>query len=423
MNNPAVSVKGLGKQYWIGGQSAARKTLREALMSGLSFRRFKSSTKSEARKFWALRDVCFEVERGQVLGVIGPNGSGKSTLLKILARVTDPTEGEVQLIGRLGSLLEVGTGFHSELTGRENIYLGGATLGMKRAEVTARFDEIVEFSGVGRFIDTAVKHYSTGMYLRLAFAVAAHLQTEILLLDEVLAVGDAAFQKKCLEKMTEVAHQGRTVLFVSHNLAAVSRLCNSGLVLSNGRAIFAGTVHEALAVYSRRITENDEPEPGAAARGVVIGSLRIDCEAASMEPGKPFTVRFPLRIQRPYWQLAMFFQVISAQGTILVHDARHAGHFPQLCKPGSYMAHLTVPALWLSPGDYSLRLKIRTHPEQGASETHISDSLHLVVHETGDQPSLWDCPLSPEIGWKLEASEEPTPVKLSGTGTEGVVLS
>jgi lipopolysaccharide transport system ATP-binding protein len=199
--------------------------------------------------FWALKDVNFEVKRGEVVGVIGRNGAGKSTLLKILSRITEPTEGRINLHGRVGSLLEVGTGFHPELTGRENIYLNGAILGMKRAEIRRKFDEIVEFSEVARFLDTPVKHYSSGMHMRLAFSVAAHLEPEILLVDEVLAVGDAEFQKKCLNKMGEVAQEGRTVLFVSHNMSAVQRLCSRGIVLEGGRIAFDGTAPEAVSRY------------------------------------------------------------------------------------------------------------------------------------------------------------------------------
>src|SRR6185369_14936693 len=216
---PIIQVEGLSKQYQIGAQEAAYFTLRETMMQ-----MFRPRSHSEARYIWALRDVNFTALPGDVIGVIGKNGAGKSTLLKILSRITEPTTGRIDLYGRVGSLLEVGTGFHPELSGRENILLNGAILGMRRAEILKKFDEIVAFSEIEKFLDTPVKHYSSGMYTRLAFAVAAHLEPDILMIDEVLAVGDAAFQKKCLGKMRDVAGGGRTVLFVSHNLAAIASI-------------------------------------------------------------------------------------------------------------------------------------------------------------------------------------------------------
>src|ERR1035441_10317383 len=239
MSNVAISVENLSKSYRIAHQAngARYKTLREDLMQMpkriLSrFQRF-SSPLSSSETFWALKDVSFDVKQGEVVGIIGRNGAGKSTLLKILSRITEPTSGQAKIYGRVGSLLEVGTGFHPELTGRENIFLNGAILGMSRAEIRARFDEIVAFADIERFLDTPVKRYSSGMYVRLAFAVAAHLNPEILLVDEVLAVGDAEFQKKCLGKMSEVARAGRTVLFVSHNMVAVEALCPRSLLLAS----------------------------------------------------------------------------------------------------------------------------------------------------------------------------------------------
>ncbi len=232
-----VSIERLGKEYRLGA-TVGHTTLREALMARL--RRPLGGGTSRAETIWALRDVSFTLAQGEVLGVIGANGAGKSTLLKILSRITEPTTGRVLLYGRVGSLLEVGTGFHSELSGRENIYLSGAILGMRRREIERKFDDIVAFAEIERFLDTPVKRYSSGMYLRLAFAVAAHLEPEILLVDEILAVGDAAFQRKCLGKMGDVAQEGRTVLFVSHNMAAVEALCGRCLLLESGRVAADG---------------------------------------------------------------------------------------------------------------------------------------------------------------------------------------
>src|SRR5213080_2857937 len=243
----AIRCQGLGKQYRLGPRQRYR-ALRDTLpaLALAPFRGLRSAIgfgrpTAHGATLWALRDVSFEVSAGEIVGIIGANGAGKSTLLKILSRITEPTEGQAEIHGRVGSLLEVGTGFHPELTGRENVYLNGAILGMRKAEIEAKFDEIVAFAEVERFVDAPVKHYSSGMYVRLAFAVAAHLEPEILLVDEVLAVGDITFQRKCLGKMGDVARQGRTILFVSHNMAAVESLCSTSYLLENGQLAESGT--------------------------------------------------------------------------------------------------------------------------------------------------------------------------------------
>ncbi len=289
MSELAIRVEGLGKQFRIGTKTQKYKTFRESLMDVTlaPLRTVGSRIRGERRSprhelFWSLRDVSFEVRRGEVLGIIGRNGAGKTTLLKVLSQITEPTCGSADVYGRVGSLLEVGTGFHPELTGRENIYLNGAILGMKRAEISRKFDEIVDFSEVEKFIDTPVKRYSSGMYLRLAFAVASHLDPEILLVDEVLAVGDAAFQKKCLGKMKNVAHEGRTVLFVSHNIGVVAGLCQSGLYLSQGNVILKGAVEDCISKYMHSLGNLDaynmEDRPGYRAfikSARIIGSKSI----------------------------------------------------------------------------------------------------------------------------------------------------
>src|SRR5262245_13071426 len=257
MSDVVIRAEGLGKKYLIGHQAerASYTTLREVIGStvrgvagsaGDMMRGRQLITGDEIEEFWAVRDVNFEIKRGEIFGIIGRNGAGKSTLLKILSRITEPSAGRVEIKGRIASLLEVGTGFHPELTGRENIYLNGAILGMSRAEIRKKFDRIVAFAEVEKFLDTPVKHYSSGMYVRLAFAVAAHLEPEILIVDEVLAVGDIEFQKKCLGKMHDVAGQGRTILFVSHNMAAISSLTQTAIVLHLGRVAFIGPTTEAL---------------------------------------------------------------------------------------------------------------------------------------------------------------------------------
>ncbi|MFZ5495240.1 MAG: ABC transporter ATP-binding protein [Verrucomicrobiota bacterium] len=274
MSQPVIRVEGLGKRYFIGHQMR-HDTLRDRLAHGARglLRRWRNPGDLPAvEEFWALRDVSFEVNEGDVVGIIGRNGAGKSTLLKILSRITEPTTGRATIRGRVASLLEVGTGFHPELTGRENIFLNGAILGMSRAEITRKFDEIVAFAEVERFLDTPVKHYSSGMYVRLAFAVAAHLEPEILIVDEVLAVGDAAFQKKCLGKMKDVTTQGRTVFFVSHNLGQVRALCNRAILLRSGRLECAGPVQATLARYQ------SEQSPDTAAQtltGPLAGAVRL----------------------------------------------------------------------------------------------------------------------------------------------------
>jgi len=262
MNDTVIRVENLSKQYRIGAKLDGYKTLRETLTDGFvaPFRRTMKLLRGQAssaaemdEKIWALKDVSFEIKRGEVVGIIGCNGAGKTTLLKILSRITEPTEGQAEIHGRVGSLLEVGTGFHPELTGRENIYLNGAILGMKKTEIQHKFDDMVAFAEIDRFIDTPVKHYSSGMYVRLAFAVAAHLQPEILLVDEVLAVGDIGFQRKCIGRMEDVSQAGRTILFVSHNMAMIEALCPRAILLKDGMQTIEGPTETVIAAYMNEL--------------------------------------------------------------------------------------------------------------------------------------------------------------------------
>lgn len=269
MNEVAIRCEGLGKQYQI-GERESYKALRDVIMDavGAPFRRLRAAARGssngngseEKPAIWALQDVSFEIKRGEVVGIIGRNGAGKSTLLKILSRITEPTRGRVDIWGRVGSLLEVGTGFHPELTGRDNIFLNGAILGMRKAEIARKFDEIVAFAEVEKFIDTPVKRYSSGMYVRLAFAVAAHMETEILLVDEVLAVGDAQFQKKCFEKFRQISSGGRTIVFVSHNMAALRTACQNGIILERGSVIAKGEINTVADQYLAALSKNSGTE-------------------------------------------------------------------------------------------------------------------------------------------------------------------
>ena len=383
MTRPAIRLTGVGKQYRRGLRRDGYQTLREALMERLrTLASPRARRDAEAALFWALRDVSLDVPRGSALGLIGPNGAGKSTLLKILSRVTEPTTGEVQLFGRVGSLLEVGTGFHPELTGRENVFLNGAILGMKRAEILAKFDAIVAFAEVEPFIDTPVKHYSSGMYLRLAFAVAAHLEPEILLVDEVLAVGDASFQKRCLGKMNDVAREGRTVVFVSHNLEAINRLCSHAVMLEHGRLTAFGRTAEVVAQYLSR--DYQRPRPGVrvdvsraprtgtgAARFVAVTSA-ADAADGALYPGGP--LEFVLEIEsdtaRQVRSLAVFLS--EQYGTkVLNADTVHVDR-PVRLREGRTRVRLRIAAVHLMPGVYRVGLWL-AEPVQAQSVSGAYD--------------------------------------------------
>jgi lipopolysaccharide transport system ATP-binding protein len=277
-----------------------------------------SREEGHANTLWALKDVSFEVKQGEVLGIIGRNGAGKSTLLKLLSRITEPTRGRIEINGRVSSLLEVGTGFHGELTGRENVYLNGTILGMKRGEIAKKFDEIVAFAGVEQFIDTAVKHYSSGMYLRLAFAVAAHLEPEILIVDEVLAVGDADFQRKCLGKMAGVADQGRTIFFVSHNMPAITRLCKRALYIDEGQLRLDGSAHEVVKAYLHSglgtMAEREWPNPDKAPRGEVVRLCAVRVRTEDGQCTEKIDIRRPVGIELEYDVLKPGHKIRSAIG-------------------------------------------------------------------------------------------------------------
>jgi lipopolysaccharide transport system ATP-binding protein len=340
MSRPIISVEGISKCYRLGLAAKHHASFRDAIVGTVTapFRRFRdlSEEGTEEDTFWALRDLSFEVKRGEVLGVVGRNGAGKSTLLKILSRITEPTSGCVRLRGRVASLLEVGTGFHPELTGRENIFLNGSILGMRKEEITRKFDEIVAFAEIEKFLDTPVKRYSSGMYVRLAFAVAAHLEPEILIVDEVLAVGDVQFQKKCLGKMQEVAKGGgRTVLFVSHNMAAVRSLCQTGLLLERGRLALHGTAEECVNRYvSGAVDEglkakNSFKRPARATPWMRSATLLVDGEPDTIVPmGAKLSLEVEFEAEEPIQFPRLGFLVSTAEGERLFNiSARYQPTF------------------------------------------------------------------------------------------------
>lgn len=374
MNDIAISVRGVSKQYHIGALKATRsnyKTLRESLGDLVvgPFRRLGNVLRGKGtghssvdELIWAVNDVSFDIKSGEVVGIVGRNGAGKSTLLKILSRITDPTRGEIDIYGRVGSLLEVGTGFHPELTGRENVFLNGAILGMRRQEILRNFDEIVAFSEVGKFIDTPVKHYSSGMYLRLAFAVAAHLETEVLIVDEVLAVGDSSFTSKCLAKMQDVSKQGRTVLFVSHNMQAMSRLCERVIWMSEGRLHEDGPSTKVVSNYLGSVLDDSLSElewPDLAkAPGGDIARLRA---ARVRKPNgpvsnifdvrEPFVVEMEFDVLKPGYELLPHVNFLNEESIFIFTSLDDDPQWRGKPRPvGRYKSSVTVPGDLLLDG-------------------------------------------------------------------------
>ena len=406
----AVSVRGLSKSYSIAKNAAKHTTAGEALMHKLRH----PFEKVERDTFWALNDVSFDIQKGDVVGIIGRNGAGKSTLLKILSRITEPTQGRIDLYGRVGSLLEVGTGFHPELTGRENIFLNGTILGMKKSEIARQFDAIVDFAGVEQFLDTPVKRYSSGMYVRLAFAVAAHLNPEILIVDEVLAVGDAEFQKKCLGKMQDVAASGRTVMFVSHNMTNIMQLCNNGILLHSGKIIAYGPVektatkymdfgleqnaeavwkieeapgNEIAKVHSLRILD---PKSHVCGDHLISNSIIIEMEFSCEEAGT--------RLNPSYHVMNMFGDCVFATSNI--HDPEWG---KKLLSQGTYRSRCIIPAHLLNDGQYRISAFVvkDAHTVVASAEGCASFSVLDDGMARGDYTGTWIGQIRPLLSWDV----------------------
>jgi lipopolysaccharide transport system ATP-binding protein len=418
----AITISGLGKKYTIGAAQERSRTLRDALtnVAGAPIRRLRhaGSSTGHVRTIWALRDVSFDVEAGQVIGIIGRNGAGKSTLLKILSRITEPTEGRAVINGRLGSLLEVGTGFHQELSGRENIYLNGAILGMSRAEIGRKFDEIVAFSEIGEFLDTPVKRYSSGMFVRLAFAVAAHLDPEVLLVDEVLAVGDLSFQRKCLGQMERIAGTGRTVFFVSHNMNAVRGLCTRAVQIEEGRLVADGPADEIVRDYiaqqmgsasvlelPRALGNEDE---------LLIRAVRVLDDAGKavgpFHSSHPLLVEIDVDVARANSAYQVGFDLLAGGGPALRswHTDGPPDDWPEL-KPGHNTLRCVIPSGMLNEGSYAIAPRadvFRSHWIVNGDEAIWFE----VVKDHLESPFSWvrnPGPVAPLLEW--EAVSEPGP--------------
>ena len=386
MSDIAVRVEGLSKQYRIGVRQKHHGTLRDHIVANVKslFGRNGPSPLSKnagsmesaeqagaSDTIWALRDVSFEVKQGEVLGIIGRNGAGKSTLLKMLSRITEPTHGRIEIYGRVSALLEVGTGFHGELTGRENVYMNGTILGMKRAEIVRKFDEIVAFAEVEQFIDTPVKHYSSGMYLRLAFAVAAHLEPQILIVDEVLAVGDAAFQKKCLGKMAGVAKEGRTIFFVSHNMPAVTRLCERVICLDEGKLCQDGTAHEVVKAYLHSglgaMSSREWLYPGQAPGGEVarLRAVRVRTEdgqsTEKIDIRRKVGLEMEYEVLKPGYKMRASLAVYNEEGVRLFESIEQDSTGRRRVRPpGRYRSTAWIPGNFLAEGTMFVNVAVDT---------------------------------------------------------------
>lgn len=412
----AIQVEGLGKCYEIRHEQARFNTLRDQLAAGM---RRASARQGDIDKedFWALRDVGFELREGERLGIIGRNGAGKSTLLKLLSRITEPSTGQIRLHGRVASLLEVGTGFHPELTGRENIFLNGAILGMSRLDIASRFDEIVAFAEVERFLDTPVKRYSSGMYTRLAFSVAAHLDADILIVDEVLAVGDAVFQRKCLSKMEDATEHGRTVIFVSHNLQAVRRLCDRVLVLADGRVLADTDVQTGIQIYLDQ-SAGKQDEVGLAEQiaalpadpAVRMRSVRVaqdGRQTTEPETARAVEIQVDLAVLERVTGLRVYFDLCDADGTVLVRSFHD--EFSDTCsvfEPGQYRFSGHIPAGLMGPVNYRLVVRASIFNVRSCTGDGVWLTLspvHTSAHNAGYPNDVFRAKLVVDGQWRVES--------------------
>ncbi len=385
MSDIAVRVDNISKKYTIGNTSSG--SLKETI-AGL----FSKTQQGKTEEFWALEDISFDVKRGEAIGIVGKNGAGKSTLLKVLSRITEPTTGRIEIDGRISSLLEVGTGFHQELTGRENVFLNGTILGMKRAEVRAKFDEIVEFSGIGKFLDTPVKRYSSGMKVRLAFAVAAHLEPEILIIDEVLAVGDAEFQKKCLGKMEDVTGQGRTVLFVSHNMSAVKQLCSKGILLRQGRIVDKGGINKVIDTYLSSDQQENKGgivhfEPDASKNFQVLKAQLVDdrsIQRYTFECEEEVTLALQCKLTDKIPGLYGYLTVKDKSDNLLI-ESDTFDYLPNLLESlptGISNIHIKIPSRTLAPGQYYIYLNFSS--QQNTAGFHVDSPGNILSFDVID---------------------------------------
>jgi len=414
MPRNAIEIDHVSKRYLLGEHHGAHGTLRDTLTAGA--RRMLGRDPARVEEVWSLRDVTLAVPEGQALGVIGRNGAGKSTLLKVVTRITEPTSGIARTRGRVGSLLEVGTGFHPELTGRENVYLNGAILGMSRREIGRRFDDIAEFSGVQRFLETPVKRYSSGMYLRLAFAVAAHLDSEIMAIDEVLAVGDAEFQRKCLGKMGALESEGRTVVFVSHNLDAIARLCGTAVWLERGRVEAYGPTGEVITAYlaagitrAAEVEFADQPTEAVALRSATLRDP-AGKPAVMLDRDRPFTIEARFTVREPVPGLDITVFVESLRGARVLDEAWSETAPDLRGSPGDYVARITVPPL-LAVGDYAAGLWIGS-----AYETYVYEEDVLRFRLEGGTKGRADRVLQLGLAWDVERVHGAEPVAAEQIG-------
>ncbi len=415
MSHKTVSVRALSKKYRINRFAKRPDTLRDRLSrKPAGGKNTGAVSRARGEDIWAIQDVSFEIEQGDVLGVIGRNGAGKSTLLKILARITDPTSGEAEIRGRIGSLLEVGTGFHPELTGRENVFLSSAILGMRRAEIVRKLDEIVSFAEVEQFLDTQVKHYSSGMYLKLAFSVAAHLEPEVRLIDEVLAVGDIMFQRKCLGKIGEVSKAGRTVLFVSHNMSAITELCGRGLFLNKGRATLFDRA--AVAVQHYMAENQTEAAAGPVDDGrILLGPLQLPCkEGMAVPAGEAMELRLSLKannVRNPW----IFLIVEDSAGRTVIHSRVSTREIGTATLDGPMGLVVSIPPLWLSPGLYNLYFKFLLPGSTGGDSRIQSE--RTILHVSGDVDPTGKSLLTPKLDWSLQSTENPVEERAVAAGS------